>query len=188
MEKAYVQDVLALASKAVPPMLTGQLVLQAKLVVPPGKDPVLQKMQLNGQFSLSDTRFTNEKMKDAIAQLSRRGQGKPDDTSITDVAADFRGDFKLEHSTITFASLQFQEPGARADVQGSYGIASGDLNFVGQVSLDAKVSDTMTGAKHVLLKPFDPLFKKHGAGTWLPVEVTGTRDKPDIKLQWKKLF
>jgi hypothetical protein len=188
MQKAFVQDVLALASKATPPMLMGQLVLQAKLVLPPGDQPVLQKMQLNGRFSLRDARFTHPKMKDALAQLSRRGQGKPNDTSIDNVAAEFRGDFTLRHSTITFASLQFEEPGARAEVQGSYGVASGDLNFTGQVSLDAKISETMTGAKHVLLKPFDPLFKKHGAGTWLPVEITGTRDKPDIKLQWKKLF
>ena len=188
MPKAYVQDVLALASKATPPMLTGQLLLQAKLVLPPGNEPVLQKMQLNGRFSLTDARFTHPKMKDALAQLSRRGQGKPNDTSIDNVAAEFRGDFTLRHSTITFASLQFEEPGAQADVKGSYGVASGDLNFTGQVSLDAKVSDTMTGAKRVLLKPFDPLFNKHGAGTWLPLEITGTRDKPDIKLQWKKLF
>ncbi len=188
MPKAYVQDVLSLASKATPPMLTGQMTLQAKFVLPPGKDPVLQKMQLNGRFDMTDARFTHPKMKDALVQLSRRGQGKPDDTSITDVAAQFRGDFTLRHSTITFASLQFEEPGARAKVKGSYGVASGDLNFVGQVSLDAKVSQTMTGAKHVLLVPFDPLFNKHGAGTWLPVEITGTRDKPDIKLQWKRLF
>jgi hypothetical protein len=188
MQKAYVQDVLALASKATPPMLTGQMTLQAKLVLPPGHDPVLQKMQLNGQFGITDTRFTHPKMKDALAQLSRRGQGKPDDTSITDVASDFRGDFTLRHSSLTFASLQFVEPGAAAQVKGSYGLASGDLNFVGDVRLDAKVSQTMTGAKHILLAPFDPLFNKHGAGTWLPIEVSGTRDKPDIKLQWKKLF
>ncbi len=73
-------------------------------------------------------------------------------------------------------------------MKGSYGLASGDLNFVGDVRLDAKVSETMTGAKHVLLKPFDPLFNKHGAGTYLPLEISGTRDKPDVKLQWKKLF
>lgn len=188
LRKAYMQDALALATKATPPLLTGQLVLQAKLVLPPGDDPVLQKMRLDGRFNLTDARFTHPKMKDALAQLSRRGQGKPNDTSIDNIAAEFRGDFTLRHSTIKFASLQFQEPGARAEVQGSYAVAAGDLDFVGQVSLDAKVSQTMTGAKHILLKPFDPLFNKHGAGTWLPVEITGTRDQPDIKLQWKKLF
>ncbi len=112
MQKAYVQDVLALAAKAAPPMLTGPMKLKAKLVLPPGKEPVLQKMQLNGRFSLTDARFTHPKMKDALVQLSRRGQGKPNDTTIDNVAAEFRGDFTLRHSTITFASLQFAGTGS----------------------------------------------------------------------------
>jgi hypothetical protein len=46
----------------------------------------------------------------------------------------------------------------------------------------------MTGAKKVLLTPFDPMFKKHGAGTYLPLDIGGTRDHPEVKLQWKKLL
>jgi hypothetical protein len=188
MQKAYVQDVLALAAKSKEPVLTGALGLKAKLVIPSGKEPVLQKMQLAGTFSITDARFTPAKIKDAVADLSRRGQGKPDDKSISDVATQFRGDFTLKRSTLTFRKLQFVAPGAVAQVNGSYGVSSGDINFVGDVRLDASVSQTMTGAKHILLVPFDPLFRKHGAGTYLPVSITGDRDHPDIHLQWKKLF
>jgi hypothetical protein len=46
----------------------------------------------------------------------------------------------------------------------------------------------MTGAKHWLLVPFDPLFKKKGAGTYLPVAISGTREHPEIKLQLSKIF
>ncbi len=187
MTKAYVQDMLALAAKGTP-MLTGGMALKARLLLPPGKQPVLQKMQLQGRFNLSDAHFTQDKAKSSIDELSRRGQGKPNDTSISNVASQFSGDFSLRNSTITFGSLQFMTPGAIAQVKGSYGLSSGDINFVGDVRLDAKVSQTMTGAKHVLLAPFDPLFNKHGAGTYLPVQVRGTRDHPDIKLQWKKLL
>ena len=188
MQKAYVQDVLVLAAKSKQPILTGALGLKAKLVIPPGKEPVLQKMQLAGKFSVTDARFTPVKMKDAVAELSRRGQGKPGDKSINDVPSQFRGDFTLQHSTLTFRTLQFVAPGAVAQVNGSYGVSSGSLNFVGDVRLDASVSQTMTGAKHILLVPFDPLFRKHGAGTYLPVSIDGNRDHPDIHLQWKKLF
>jgi hypothetical protein len=187
MTKAYVQDVLSLATKGTP-MLTGNIVLKAKLVLPPGPQPVLQKMALAGSFNLGTAHFTQEKVKSAVAELSRRGQGKPDDTTITDVASEFRGNFSLRNSTISFGSLQFQTQGALAQVKGSYGLSSGKVDFVGDVKLDATVSQTMTGAKHVLLVPFDPLFKKHGAGTYLPVEIGGTNDHPEIKLQWKKLF
>ncbi len=188
MSKAYVQDVLALAANSKQPILTGALALKAKLLLPPGKEPVLQKMQLSGTFDITDAHFMQAKIKDAVADLSRRGQGKPDDKSITDVAAQFRGDFTLQHSRLTFRTLQFAAPGAVAQVNGSYGVSDGTINFVGDVRLDASVSQTMTGAKHILLVPFDPLFHKHGAGTYLPIAITGDRDHPDIKLQWKKLF
>jgi hypothetical protein len=188
MQKAYVQDVLALASKSKEPILTGALALKAKLLIPPGKEPVLQKMQLGGTFNIADAHFNQPKIKDAVAELSRRGQGKPDDKTITDVPAQFRGDFTLLHSTLTFRTLQFVAPGAIAQVKGAYGISEGSINFAGDVRLDASVSQTMTGAKHILLVPFDPLFHKHGAGTFLPVAITGDRDHPEVKLQWKKLF
>ena len=187
IEKARVQDVLALAAKS-NPVLTGALALKAKLDLPPGKDPVLQKMLLNGSFHVSDARFTTDKVKDAIAGLSRRGQGKPEDKTITDVPADFAGDFRLGKGNLTFSKLQFVVPGAVAQVKGSYGLHTEQVDFVGDVRLDATVSQTMTGAKHVLLVPFDPLFKKHGAGTYLPVAIAGTREHPEVKLQWKKLF
>jgi len=187
IQKARVQDVLALAAKS-NPVLTGGVSLKAKLELPPGNDPVLQKMLLNGSFHVSDARFTTENVKGAIAALSRRGQGKPNDTSINDVPADFAGDFRLGKGNLAFSKLQFVVPGAVAQVKGGYGLHSEQVDFVGEVRLDATVSQTMTGAKHVLLVPFDPLFKKHGAGTYLPVAIEGTREHPDVKLQWKKLF
>jgi hypothetical protein len=43
-------------------------------------------------------------------------------------------------------------------------------------------------AKRVLLKPVDPLFARHNAGTYLPINVSGNREDPDIKLDLKKVF
>ena len=188
MERARVQDVLSLAAKSDPALLTGRLKLKAKLILPPGKEPVLQKMALNGRFNISDARFTDDKMKNAIAEVSRRGQGKPDDTSITDVPAEFSGDFALGKANLSFSQLHFEVPGVQAQVKGAYGLHSEDVDFVGDVRLTATVSQTMSGSKRVLLAPLDPLFSKHGAGTYLPVAVTGTRQHPDVKLQWKQLF
>lgn len=36
----------------------------------------------------------------------------------------------------------------------------------------------ITGWKSILLKPVDPFFSKHDAGTQLPVKIMGTRSKP----------
>jgi hypothetical protein len=36
----------------------------------------------------------------------------------------------------------------------------------------------VTGWKAILLKPMDPLFNKHGAGTEVPFKITGTESEP----------
>lgn len=188
IEQGQVQDVLALAAKSGPPALTGRLALTTKLLLPPGKEPVLQKMLLRGSCNVSGARFNNEKVNNAIAALSRRGQGKPNDPSISDVPANFAGDFSLGRETLRFSRLQFVVPGAVAQMKGSYGLRTEAVDFQGDVRLEATVSQTMKGSKRWLLRPFDPIFMKHGAGTYLPVAITGTRTQPDVKLQWKKLF
>jgi hypothetical protein len=94
----------------------------------------------------------------------------------------------LRDSALSFKSLQFTVPGGAAQVKGKYSLRDGSLDFVGDVKLQATVSHTMTGSKRVLLAPFDPLFNKHGAGTYLPVAIAGTRDHPEIHSQWKKVF
>jgi hypothetical protein len=62
------------------------------------------------------------------------------------------------------------------------------LDFAGDVRLQATVSQTMKGAKRWLVVPFDPIFKKHGAGTYLPVNIQGSTDHPKIQLDWKKVL
>ena len=183
-----VQDILALASKSEPPVLTGGIKLRAQLVLPPGKDTVLHKMLLNGNFKLSDTRFSDETMKRVIAELSSRGQGRPTERNIQDVPAEFTGDFRLHDATLSIGKLKFGVPGVTAEMRGSYGIASEQLDFVGDVRLSVPVSQTMTGAKRMVLIPFDPIFMRHGAGTYLPLNIAGTRSQPQIKVNWKKLF
>jgi len=188
IHQARVQDVLALAARSDPPVLTGWLALKAKLDLPPGDDTVLHKILLDGKFKVSNARFTSEKIKQTMVGLSRRGQGKPGDESIVDVPAEFAGDFHLQKGDISFSQFQFQVPGVVAQMNGSYGLHSERVDFVGDVKLDARVSQTMSGAKHWLLVPFDPLFMKHGAGTYLPVAIAGTREHPEVKLRLDKIF
>ena len=56
----------------------------------------------------------------------------------------------------------------------------------GVARLQAKVSQTQTGWKRILLKPVDPFFSKKGAGTFLPIKVTGTRRNPEFGLDREK--
>jgi hypothetical protein len=184
---AKVEDMLNLAAASKEPMLTGQIATQAKLLIPPGKQTVLRKIQLAGTFRLQGAHFAGD-ANSTVAALSRRAQGKPDDQAIQSVAAELLGGFDLRNSTLTFSKLQFVIPGVNAQVRGSYGLESGALDFSGDVRLQAHVSQTMTGVNRVLLKPVDPLLARHGAGTYLPVNVKGTREHPQIKLDLGKIF
>jgi len=44
--------------------------------------------------------------------------------------------------------------------------------------MNAKLSHMVTGWKSILLKPVDPFFSKHGAGTEIPITMTGTKSEP----------
>ena len=75
--------------------------LKANLEIPPGKEPCCENV-LGGKFNVTEARFTNQKIKNAIAELSRRGQGSHKDDSITDVPAQFAGNFRLQNSQSHF--------------------------------------------------------------------------------------
>jgi len=65
---------------------------------------------------------------------------------------------------------------------GTYALEPRAMNLSGQVRLVASASQTQTGFKSWVLKPFDPLFRNKGAGTLIAIHVRGTADKPDIGL------
>lgn len=188
VDDSYVQDLMQLASKRGDPALLGRIDFQGHVLLPPGPEEVLKKLSLNGSFEVQRARFTVEKVQKAIDELSRRGRGRPKDEGIHDVPAQFAGDFRLKETILNFSRLQFSVPGALARMKGYYGLRSETIDFVGEVMLNARVSDVVGGKKRWVLIPFDPIFMRHSAGTYLPVHITGTRDHPEIKIDWKKLF
>ena len=182
------EDLLQLASKQEDPAVTGKIDFDGHVLIPPGKEEVLKKLALDGRFQVEQARFTSDKVQNAVGELSRRGLGKSKEQSTQDVPAQFAGDFRFQNALLRFDRFQFSVPGAMARFTGSYGLRSEQVDFVGEVKLNAKVSQVVGGKKKWLLVPFDPLFSKHSAGTYLPVHIEGARNHPEIKLDWKKLF
>jgi hypothetical protein len=82
--------------------------------------------------------------------------------------------------------LTFEVEGAQVALAGTYGVRSEQLDFRGELRLRAKMSQTQTGWKSLVLKVFDPLFDKDGSGTVLPIVVSGTRDQPKFGVNMKK--
>jgi hypothetical protein len=102
-----------------------------------------------------------------------------------DIASEMRGTFNFGSSKITLPALNFRVPGADIALQGVYTLDGQTLDFNGSARLDAHVSQMVTGWKSWLLKPVDPFFAKNGAGTFVPIKISGTASHPDIGLNFK---
>jgi hypothetical protein len=181
-----IEDFIRLTTRIANSPLTGQVDVKAKLDIPPGEPEVIERMDLAGTFKLSSARFTGESVQAKIDELSRVGRGRPNDERVADVVSDMRGDFKLSKGTMSLRSLSFRVEGAEVRLSGSYIVNTGRLDFAGQLRLRAQVSQTRTGWRSLLLKPFDPLFKRDGAGTVLPIKIEGTKDNPKFGVDMKK--
>ena len=104
-----------------------------------------------------------------IDSLSRRGQGQPKALDISGELSDLQGSFHMENETIRFPDLTFVVEGATIALSGTYNMDGGQIDFRGKLRTQAKLSQTVTGWKSVVLKPFDPFFKgKDGGGRKFP--------------------
>ena len=79
-------------------------------------------------------------------------------------------------------------PGAFVDLKGGYELRTGEIDFRGTAKLNAKVSQMTTGFKSKLLKLADPWFSHDGAGTVLPIVISGTRGEPSFKLDFGRVL
>ena len=176
------EDVLRLGVKGTDPFMTGAIGFRTKLVIPPGDIDIARKLQLAGQFQVASARFLSATVQEKIDKLSRRASGNVPDEKGDSVASDFRGRFVLKNGVMTLNSLGFRLPGLYLSLNGTYELEGGQIDFRGTAAMDAKLSQTTTGFKSLLLKAVDPFFTKGTKGAVLPIKISGTRDSPSFGL------
>jgi hypothetical protein len=181
---ARIEDLLLLAVKNNPPAMTGSARLETRIDIPENDEDLIDKMKLDGQFGVANIHFTDQNTQSKVDSLSRRGQGQPQNEDIEGELSQLRGRFTMGNATITMSNLSFAVPGAHIDLGGTYAMDSGQLDFVGKLRLEAKLSQTTTGMKSFFLKAVDPFFSKGNAGTELPIKITGTKDHPSFGLDF----
>jgi len=182
---ATIEDLLKLGVKTDPPIMTGIVAMNTRLSLPPGPADVANRLKLAGGFHIPQGFFTNDKLQARIDSLSMRSLGKhksQDNPEVASVRSDLQGKFTLNQGVLSFSFLHFQVPGTHADMTGEYSLDGNTFDFHGLLKLDAKLSQMTTGWKSLLLKPVDPFFHKHGAGTEVPFKITGTRSEPHFGL------
>jgi hypothetical protein len=189
MDKSRIEDVMTMAVKTASPPMVGGLKLNTKFLLPPGDNDVVDRLRLDGRFWIMKARFANYDVQGKIEELSKRGRGKVDQVAKARVASDFQGRFKLGGGRLVLPDVSFDVPGARVELAGNYALKRETLDFKGQLLLDAKISQTTTGWKSLLLKAVDPLFKqKDGSGSAIPIKIGGSRSAPDFGLDVRRVF
>jgi len=187
VKPARIEDLLQLGVRTDPPVMSGAAELTTKFDLSPGTEDLADRLRLNGNFSIVDAHFSNERVQDKVDALSLRSEGKPKEAHAADppdVLSDMKGVFRLSDGLLSFSQLRFDVPGTTVNLSGEYSLDGKQFDFHGKARMKAKLSEMTTGWKSVLLKPVDPFFSKHGAGTELPVKITGTRSAPHFGLDF----
>jgi hypothetical protein len=187
LDHAQIEDLLQLGVRTDPPIMNGPVEMNTRLSLAPGDANVADRLKLGGSFHVLRAHFANEKVQGKLNSLSLRSQGKPkeaQDHAEEDAPVDLRGVFTLKDGVLSFSLLHFLIPGTHVDMTGDYSLDGQTFDFRGTARLDAKVSQMTTGWKSILLKPVDPFFSKHGAGTEVPIRITGTESEPHFGLDF----
>jgi hypothetical protein len=139
-------------------------------------------MRIQGRFGIRGATFSNANWQLTVDKLSARAKGHPKQANAEDakrIASQMAGSFSLGRAMLTIPDLVYEIPGAKVSLAGKYGLDGNTFDFAGNVQTEATASDMLTGWKHWIAMPFDPLFKKDGAGLEVPVKIAGT--KSDMK-------
>jgi hypothetical protein len=189
VDRGRIEDFLRLASKSPTPVLTGDLGVKASLHIPPGKEPVYQRIIIDGKFTLDDAKFSSDKSQGRIQELSLRGQGHPGEVKNSDpgqVSSQMDGEFHMAGAVINLPEVHYNVPGAAIQLQGHYAL-EGFMHFDGTARMQATVSQMVGGWKGFLLKPADRFFKKDGAGTLVPIQIRGAHDAPEFSIDFGRM-
>ncbi|HTU41305.1 MAG TPA: hypothetical protein VMF10_06325 [Candidatus Aquilonibacter sp.] len=187
LDHARIQDLLQLGVRTEPPVMTGAMGMNTRLSIAPGSATVTDRLKLKGTFHVLDAHFTNQKVQDKLDTISLISQGKPKEAHEhlqETIPTDLRGVFTLEDGLLSFSLLHFVIPGTRIDMAGVYTLDGQTFDFHGKVKLQATLSQMTTGWKSVLLRPLDHFFRKDGAGTEIPIKISGVESAPHFGLDF----
>jgi hypothetical protein len=178
IDSGRLEDIMRLAVPAPRAPMNGVLRLRTNFVIPPGPRDIVDKLQLDGRFSIERGRFSDADVQKKVNELSRRASARTAAEPIARaVGSNFDGRFTLGNGRLALPTVTFDVPGALVELHGQYGMKREDIAFDGNLYMDAKISQTVTGFKSFLLKAVDPWFRRSGK-TVVPLRISGSRADP----------
>jgi hypothetical protein len=176
VKDGYIEDVLRVFVKEHKSALDGKADFHAKVSWPSAGDNFLKKVKLDGEFAIDGAHSEHNRLRNDMIELSKRASGKKNDKTPVDenIAMDLKGKVALSKGVANLTDTFFSVPGAEANLHGTYDLTTTKVDLRGTLKTEATVSQDAGGAKGILLKPLDPLFKRKHAGAVIPVQLTGT--------------
>lgn len=189
-DRARIEDLLELFVKDNTPPMTGAIQFRAKAQLPPEHRPFIDKVQLQGDFGISNAKYPHPETQKDVDVLSARAQGKAGQVQREDekdgnnydpgrVLSNVKGHVVLRDAVAHLSNVTFDVPGATARVNGSYQLKTDRINFNGDMHLDTELSKATTGVKSFLLKAIKPFTaQKKNEGSIVSLKIEGTYDNP----------
>ncbi len=159
-----------------PVPVTGAVLLHSHATITPAADrqTFLDRLRMDGSFRIPKERMANPAAGEKLATFSRRAQRHPiDDRAQDDALSNLTATVSIRNGVAHAERLRFQVPGAALDLSGAFNLTNQHANFAGDLRMQTGISHLTTGLKSLLLKPLTPFFRKDGAGTVLPIAITG---------------
>jgi hypothetical protein len=190
-QNGRIQDILLLFTKSPRAPMSGNVSFQARVSIPPGDRPFLEKVQLQGKFGIDDGAFTKSDTQANVNQLSNGALRKDKETlhlgekagaEYGNVLSDLKGSVLLQNGVATFSNLSFSVPGAEANMQGTFNVINDKIDLHGTLKTASEPANSTSGVKSVMLKVLEPFFKKKQPGYIMPVKITGTYWQPSFGL------
>jgi hypothetical protein len=144
----------------------------------------LQRLRVDGVFNVPAERILDKQTQKSLSEFSRRAQGEKTDnananqddrpqSSSADALSSLKGPVTIRDGIASTERLDFQIPGAQANLAGTFNFHNQSVHLLGNLKMDEDISHTSTGFKSWLLKPLAPFFKKNHVGALVPIAVTG---------------
>ena len=179
------EDFLDLTVQTRPAVLSAVIGAKAGLHIRAGKERVVQKLGIQGRFTLRDMHFTNPQLQDKVDMLSLRARGEPEKArpGAADVTASMTGNFTLQQASLDFHRLAYTLPGAQVNLDGTYSLDGQIFDFRGHVLTSVPLSEMVESRwASFALKVISPFFRGKRGGADIPVKISGTRSAPKFGL------
>ena len=110
-------------------------------------------MTLDGSFAIANGRWSSSEMREKLESFSRHAEGQPEEEDAGSAVTNLKGTFVLKDGVIHFSNLTFSRPRRRGTSwPAPTKFTARKSTMQGHLRMQAKLSQTVTGAKSFFLK------------------------------------